>query len=77
MNGIIATNASLTSCALNVYDNANNLLFTVNSVTAVNGVFVLTKSSPGLVQNTPYYVKGTIVYAGDTYNSLDTYFSLE
>lgn len=77
VNGVIATNANLTSCSLSVYDKLNNLLFTVSSVTAVNGIFVLTKSSPGLVQNTPYYVKGSIVYAGDTYISLDTYFSLQ
>lgn len=77
VNGSQALNANLTSCSLTIYDNNNNALFTVTSTSPTNGAFILTKSSPGLNTNVPYYVVATIVYAGDTYTSLDTYFSLQ
>lgn len=75
-NGLRVT-SSLTNCQIDVYDSAHNLQFSVSGSTVTNGVFTLTKSSPGLVKNTSYYAIATITLNSVTYESLETYIALE
>ena len=69
--------ASLTNCSISVYNSAHVLQFTISAVSNTNGVFVLSKSTPGLVKNTGYYAVATITCDGVDHPSIDTYISLE
>jgi hypothetical protein len=75
-NGVVPS-SGLTNCVINVYDSTHTLLFSVSSASNTNGMFIITKSSPGLVANTLYYAQVVITYNTITYTSLNTYFSLE
>lgn len=74
-NGQVVSTA--TACTITVYDSAHVEQFSVNSSSITNGVFVLSKSTPGLVKNSGYYCVAVITYGGVTYTSLDTYISIE
>lgn len=75
-NGLRVT-TGMTNCQIDVYNSAHVLQFTVTGTINTNGVFVITKSSPGLVKNTSYYAVATITLNSVTYDTLDTYISLE
>lgn len=75
-NGRIRTTA-LTNCDITVYDSSHVEKFTLNSTSFTNGVTVLTKSSPGLVDDENYYVSAEITLDGVIHSSLDTFISIE
>ena len=67
----------LTNCEIKVYDQSHTLLFTISSVSSTNGVFVITKSTPGLTKNENYYVTVTVTYDGVDHVSTDSFIALE
>lgn len=69
--------ADLTNCSISVYDSVHTLLFTITSSSNTNGVFVISKSSPGLTANAAYYAIATITCDGVDHVSTDSYISLE
>ena len=75
-NGKIVTTL-LTNCSISVYNQTHTLQYTVSSVSNTNGVFIVTKSSPGLVKNQSYYAVVTITADSVDHDSIDTFISLE
>jgi WD40 repeat protein len=66
----------LVDCTINVYNSAHSLQFTLTTTSQTNGVFVLTKTSPGLIKNTSYYAVA-IIDDGVEHDSTDSYISIE
>lgn len=62
---------------LNVYDANHTLQFTLTSSSQTNGVFVVTKSSPGLTVGEGYYVVAEIVRNTVTYTSGEVFLVLQ
>jgi len=75
-DGVLLT-SGLTLCAVEVFNKVHTSQFSVSSASATNGVFVLVKSSPGLVKNTSYYAKIDVTIDGAVHSSADTYIALE
>lgn len=75
-NGQLVT-TGLTNCSISVYDSAHTLQWTVTGASNTNGVFIITKSTPGIANNASYYAKVTITLNGQDYISIDTYISLQ
>lgn len=70
-NGVIETTTPQ-SLEINFYDFNHNLLFTVNTSTQLNGVFIVSQSTAALtlLANRPYYIIATITLtSGDTFTS--------
>ena len=74
-NGQRQTGATL--CEIEVFNSAHVSQFSISSSSITNGVFVLTKSTPGIVKNNVYYAVAKITLSGVVHESLDTYISIE
>lgn len=75
-NGKILTTL-LTACEIKVFDQAHTLLFTISSGANTNGVFVITKSTPGLTKNKNFYTIIKITHDGTDHETTDSFIALE
>lgn len=69
--------SGITNMNIKVFTEGHVLQFDLNETTPINGVFVFTKSSPGLVKNTLYYAIAIATEASGTIKSADSYIALE
>jgi len=74
-DGQIVTTAS--DAEVSVYDSGHTLLFTVSGSSSTNGVFVLSKNTPGIDSGEGYYCVGTITVNTIDFVSVETMLTLD
>lgn len=66
-----------TSVTITVYDTTHTLLFTLNTSSSTNGVFVISKNTPGFTSGEGYYCKAELIALTKTFTSMETIISLD
>lgn len=69
--------SGLTSCTIEVFDDTHASLFSISTTSQTNGIFILTKTTPGLAKNRVYYFTISIVTTGGTFKSMDGIITIE
>ena len=73
--GVITT--GITKCEIKVFDDVHTLLFTISTVSSTNGVFIITKSSPGFTKNKIFYATVEMTDGDGTITTIDIFIAIE
>lgn len=77
MNAKGKIHTDVDSVAVALMDMTHSEIFSLTGTSSANGVFVLVKGSPTLTVGEGYYIKASIVCGDETFDSVETMFTLK